>query len=480
MAHPVYDIIVIGAGSGGLNVASFMNSIGLKVLLIDRNDEHIGGDCLNTGCVPSKALIHVARQHKQAQEVIAFGPRLGGSIDLKKVMAYVKGVQDVIREHENADYFRSKGMDVVLGEATFAGKNAVKVGDSVYHGKKIILATGSRPRTLTIPGVEEVERSGRLYTNENIFSLTNLPKRLLVIGAGPIGIELGQTFQHLGSEVSIVTNDAKILPREDNTLSSILHERLKEDGVIFHFGKNTLRFEKGDTLVMEDSTTKTEEKLYFDAVLVSIGRVLNTDGLALEKADIKTDERGKILVDEYLRTTNKQVFVCGDVAGQHQFTHAAELHAGVVIKNMLTPFFKKKLSTDALSWVTYTTPELATYGLSEVELKKRNVSYKVLESSFSEDDRAITDDARYGHAKMFVEEKTKRILGGTMIAPNAGELIQELIMATTSGLTTSAIFNKIYPYPTAGRINKRVVMNAERGRLTASVKRVLRFLYSLT
>ena len=476
----MYDIIVIGAGSGGLNIASFMNGIGLKVLLIDRSDEQIGGDCLNTGCVPSKALIHIARQHKNAQEVTAFGPRLDGSIDLHKVMTHVKGAQDVIREHENAEYFRAQGMDVVLGEASFAGKNTVKVGDALYHGKKIILATGSRPRTLTISGVDEVERSARLYTNENIFSLTNLPKRLLVIGAGPIGIELGQAFRHLGSEVTIVTNDAKILPREDSTLASILYERLKEDGVVFHFGKNTLRFEKGDTLVVEDSTTKTEEKLYFDAVLISIGRVLNTDGLALDKAGIKTDDRGKILVDGYLRTTNKQVFVCGDVAGQHQFTHAAELHAGVIIKNMLTPFFKKKLSTDTLSWVTYTTPELATYGLNETELKKRNVVYKVLEASFAEDDRAITDGARYGYTKMFVDSKTKKILGGTMIAPNAGELIQELILATTNGLTTSAIFNKIYPYPTAGRINKRVVMNRERGRLTSSVKRLLRFLYSLT
>ena len=476
----MYDIIVIGAGSGGLNVASFMNSIGLKVLLLERSDEQIGGDCLNTGCVPSKALIHVARMQHSANLLSVFGPQVKGEIDLEKVMSYVKNAQATIRIHENAEYFRSKGMDVVLGKATFAGKNAVKVGDSIYRGKKIILATGSRPRTLTIPGVEEVERSARLYTNENIFSLTNLPKRLLVIGAGPIGIELGQAFRHLGSEVTIVTNDVKILPREDSTLASILYERLKEDGVVFHFGKNTLRFEKGDTLVVEDSTTKTEEKLYFDAVLISIGRVLNTDGLALDKAGIKTDDRGKILVDGYLRTTNKQVFVCGDVAGQHQFTHAAELHAGVIIKNMLTPFFKKKLSTDTLSWVTYTTPELATYGLNETELKKRNVVYKVLESSFAEDDRAITDGARYGYTKMFVDCKTKKIFGGTMIAPNAGELIQELILATTNGLTTSAIFNKIYPYPTAGRINKRVVTNGERGRLTSSVKRLLRFLYSLT
>lgn len=479
MTLPIYDIIVVGAGSGGLNIASFMNSIGLRVLLIDRSDEQIGGDCLNTGCVPSKALIHIARMHKVAEAVTAYGPRLGGSIDLEKVMAHVHGAQDVIRKHENTEYFQSKGIKVVLGEATFASQNEVEVAGIRYKGRKIILATGSKPRLLTIEGVEEVEKAGLLYTNENIFSLKVLPRRLLVIGAGPIGIELGQAFLHLGSLVTIVTNDAKILQREDTAVSTILYNKLIEDGVTFAFNKKTLRFEKGDTLVVEDNVSKTEEKLSFDAVLVSIGRVLNTESLKLSSAGIATDKRGKIVVDPYLRTTNKNVFVCGDVAGLHQFTHAAELHAGVIIRNLLTPLFKKKLSTDALSWVTYTTPELATYGLGEAELKKRNIPYRVLESSFKEDDRAITDDAQYGYTKMFIHTKTKRILGGTMIAPNAGELIQELILATTNGLTTKAIFNKIYPYPTASRINKRVILEGERGRLTPLVKKMMRLLYSM-
>ena len=475
----IYDLIVIGAGSGGLNMASFMNSIGLKVLLIDRSDEHIGGDCLNTGCVPSKALIHIARMHKSAQKIAEFGLRLDGSIDLGKVMAHVREAQDIFREHESAAYFRSKGMTVVLGEASFVSGDSVKVGTEVYRGKKIVIATGSRPRLLTIPGTDEVEKNGRLYTNENIFTLDTLPRKLLVVGAGPIGIELGQAFAYLGSEVTIVSNDSLILPREDSVLSAILFERLCKDGVKFHFNKNTLRFEKGSLIVLEDATSHEEISLTFDAVLVSIGRELNIESLALDKAGIALDERGQIKVDAYLRTTNKNILVCGDVAGKHQFTHAAELHAGVIIKNMLTPFFKKKLSSDAFSWVTYTTPELATYGVSQADLKKRNVPFQVIESSFREDDRAITDDARYGYTKMFVHTKTKQILGGTMVAPNAGELIQELILATASGLTTGAIFNKVYPYPTASRINKRVVANNERGRLTPFVKRLLRFLYSL-
>lgn len=475
----VFDLIIIGAGSGGLNIASFMNSIGLTVLLIDRSDAHIGGDCLNTGCVPSKALIHVARMHKSAQEVKRFGVHLVGSIDLAKVMEHVRGAQEIFREHESADYFRSRGMEVVLGDASFVGRDTVKVGAEVYRGKKIIIATGSRPRMLTIPGTDEVIKNKGLFTNENIFSLTTLPKKLLVIGAGPIGIELGQAFGHLGSEVSIISDSDKILPREDIVLSKILLERMIKDGVKTYFNKKTVRFENGNALVLEDITTHQETILAFDAVLVSIGRILNTESLALRMAGVDTDEQGKIKVDSYLRTTNKNILVCGDVVGQHQFTHAAELHAGVIIGNMLKPFFKKKLSTDALSWVTYTTPELATYGLGETELMRRAIPFTVLESSFIEDDRAITDDAQYGYTKMFVHTKTKHILGGTMIAPNAGELIQELILATANKLTTSSIFKKIYPYPTASRINKRVVANNERGRLTPVVKRLMRFLFAL-
>lgn len=473
----MYDIIIIGAGSGGLNIASFINNVGLKVLLIDKSDESIGGDCLNTGCVPSKALIHVARKFKDIKKVGEFGLSVDGEADLSKVMAYVKSIQDVIRVHENAEYFRSKGMEVVLGVASFVSKDSVQVDGVVYNGKKIIVATGSRPRELSISGTEEVINSGRLYTNENIFSMKVLPKKLLVIGAGPIGIELGQAFRYLGSEVTVVTNDAKILPREDSVVANVLFERLKQDGINFLFNKNTERFENGNTLVIKDKEKNESESIYFDAVLVSIGRVLNTETLNLEKAGVEVDDKGRIKVDNYLQTTNKNILLCGDVVGQHQFTHAAEIHAGLIIRNFLTPFIKKEISTDAISWVTFTSPELATYGLGEVELKKRNIKYEVLESSFVDDDRAITDEARYGYAKMFINSKTKQILGGTMVAPNAGELIQELILATQSGLTINDIFNKTYPYPTAGRINKSLVAKFQKKRLTPSIKKLMRWLY---
>jgi pyruvate/2-oxoglutarate dehydrogenase complex dihydrolipoamide dehydrogenase (E3) component len=475
-----FDLIVIGAGSGGLNVASFMNAIGLRVLLIDKSDEHIGGDCLNTGCVPSKAFIHVARAHRAAREASHYGMSLGGEVDLGAVMDHVVKAQEIIREHENAEYFRSKGMTVVLGEASFVSSHSVRVGEREYRGKKIVIATGSRPRSIDIPGVADVAREGRLYTNENIFSCRTLPKKLLVIGTGPIGIELGQAFLHLGSQVTFVGQDAGILPREDAAVSEILRTRLIEEGAQFHLSAKPVRFEGGNSLIVEDQTTHAPTAIGFDAVLVSIGRALNTESLALTKAGIAQNDRGGIVVDPYLRTSQKHIVVCGDVAGLHQFTHAAELHAGLIIRNLLNPLFKKKLTTDALSWVTYTTPEIATYGVSERDLSARGIPHTVLESSFQDDDRAITDDARNGYTKMYVHAKTKHILGGTMIAPNAGEIVQELILALGSRITTADIFNKIYPYPVASRINKRLVVDANRERLTTRVKSLLRLFFSLT
>jgi pyruvate/2-oxoglutarate dehydrogenase complex dihydrolipoamide dehydrogenase (E3) component len=474
-----YDLIVIGAGAGGLNVASFANSVGLRVLLIDKSVDRIGGDCLNAGCVPSKALIHVARLYRSLHEVKQFGATSDGVVSMPAVIDYIKKTQSVIREHENADYFRQKGMSVVFGEASFVGTHAIMVAGTEYYGRRIVIATGSRPRSLTIPGVDAVKLAGRLHTNETIFDLGVLPARLLVIGGGPIGVELGQAFAHLGSCVTIVTHDTRILPREDQDISRALESALVKEGVTVLCNQTAVRFEQGSMLVASDDTTGEETSILFDHVLVAIGRDVNITPLQPEKASIAVSAQGVPIVDQYLRTTNKRIFVCGDAVGQHQFTHAAELHASVIIKNLFTPFFKTALSTDTVSAVTYTTPEIATYGFSEFVLKQRRIPYEVLSASFTESDRAITDNETAGYTKMFVHAKTKQILGGTMAANNAGELIQELILATTEKLSTTALFNKIYPYPTATRINKQLVIQGERRRLTKLVKRLLKSTYRL-
>lgn len=469
----MYDIIVIGAGSGGLNVAGFMNRVGFRVLLVDKSDEHIGGDCLNFGCVPSKALIHVARMAHDARQSTRFGLDVSGFVDWKKVRSYIKEKQATIRVHENASWFREKGMDVVEGSAEFVSRSSILVNGKEYTGKKIVIATGSRPRSLVGVGIEKVSR---VLNNESIFDMEEFPKRLLVFGSGPIGIEIAQSLALLGSEVTVSDPGRAILVKEDPEIANVLMEEMKKQGVLFLMGSKLKEFISSNQATLIDESGK-EIGVSFDAVFIGIGRVLNVEGLALEKAGIEMNERGGIKVDDYLRTTNKNVYLCGDIAGNFQFTHAAEMHAVVILRNFFSPF-KKKFSGDRIAWTTYTFPEVASFGLWEAELKKRNIAYTVLASDFEEDDRAITDEYQYGKSKLFITPKGE-ILGGTMVAPNAGELIQELILANTSRLSIKSIFAKTYPYPTASRINKRIVSQYFAGKLTEGSKRILRLLYRL-
>ncbi len=473
-----FDIIVIGAGSGGLNIASFMNNLGLRVLLIDKSADRIGGDCLNFGCVPSKALIHVARLFKAGKEAVHFGGASVAHADMRAVRAHVEKVQGVIRTHENADYFRQRGMTVVLGAARFVDDKSVAVDDSVYTAKRIVIATGSRPRELTVPGIERVKETGRYYTNETIFTLDSLPKNLLVIGGGPIGVELGQAFSHLGSRVTIVTPENRLLPREDEQVSAVLEQTLRNEGVVLGINETVVAFEDGTTLITKNNHSGAESQFEFDAVLVAIGRQLNTEELNLASGGILQDEKGKLVLNAQLRTTNKRVFACGDIVGQQQFTHAAELHAGVIIRNFFKPIFKTKLNTDCLGAVTYTSPEVATFGLIPAELQKRGHKFSILEDDFVHDDRALTAGGKPAYTKLYVSHKGK-ILGGTMVADQAGELVQELMLAQSAGLTTAALFNKNYPYPTASRINKKLITDQARGKLTGKVKIVLSTLYRL-
>jgi len=467
-----FDIIVVGAGSGGLNIAAFANRIGLSTLLIDKSDSNIGGDCLNFGCIPSKALIHVARAVRASRSLQEFGVTVTSEVDMKAVMSYVKNRQDIIREHENAEWFRKKGMTVALGMASFTGRHEVKVADTIYRGRKIILATGSRPRKISLPGMERVP----VFNNENIFDIDFLPKHLVIIGGGPIGMEIGQAFQSLGSEVTILERGGKFLPKEDKDITDILHLRLVRDGVQVLFNAEAIEVRVDGLLSVQ--VGGEDRQLPVDALFVGVGRQLNIEGLDLEKADIELDPSGqKLKVDDYLRCTNKDVLVCGDMVGQYQFTHAAELHAGLIIRNLLSPW-KKKLSNAHLSWVTFTDPEIATFGISENELKSRGLQYEVVRQSFEEDDRAITDDHRDGLLKVFIG-KGGKILGGTMIAASAGELVQELILAQTHGMTLGNLFDKIYPYPTAARINKRAAGQYLGRKITPRAASILRKLYRL-
>lgn len=466
-----HDIIVIGAGSGGLNIASFMNRVGFKVLLIDKSDKHIGGDCLNFGCVPSKALIHVGKLMHNAKETTRFSTKLKDNqvADMKKVSEYVTQKKDVIREHENATYFRKKGMDVELGVAKFHSKDTIIVNGKRFSAKNIVLATGSRPKLLDIPGIENVQ----YQTNETIFDLKELPKKFVVVGGGPIGMELGQAFSRLGSEVHIIQRGDLFLPKEEKQVTDILCKQFEKEGIVIHKNSTPISFSDKNTIVIEKNGKK--ESIVFGEILISIGRQLNIENLDLSKADIKV-EKNKLIINDYLQTTNKNVFVCGDLAGSYQFTHAAELHAGVLLSNFFKPkIFWKKVSYDKLSWVTYTSPEIATFGLNKKEIEQRGISYDVLEQDFDDEDRAIVDENTQGKLIMYITKG--KILGGTMISENAGELAQELMLANTLDIPIKDIFKKTYPYPTASRINKKTISKHMGEKLTPFVKKMMKILY---
>ncbi len=459
-----YDVIVIGAGAAGLNVAVPAAKLGLKTLLIDKQPENFGGECLNTGCVPSKALLHVAKLKHQAEKLAAFGVSPDGALDFSKVQHYLRGVQEHIREHDSPDFLETFGIQFAFGAARFVAADRVAVNGKTYRGRRIILATGSRPAVPKIPGIEGV----RYLTNENLFELKKLPRQLLIVGGGPIGVEMSQAFVRLGSEVTLVEASPRLLARDAEEAGSLIRERLEAEGVTVHLDAKVSAFRSPTEAMIETEEGSLEHS--FDEVLIATGRRLDYAALDLPQAGIATHD-GKIRLDPYLRTSNKRVYVCGDAAGQIYLTHVTELHASVILWNLFSPL-KKKLSYDSLSWVTFTDPEVATFGLSEEQLRKRGTAYRKVVQGFEDVNRAATDD--YPESKLIVYLKGDRILGGTMVAPGAGELIQELILAQQNKIPLRKLFNKVYPYPTAARINRWLAIWEYDKKTTDGVKKLLR------
>ncbi len=476
MRNKQFDIIIIGAGSGGLSVGLFMAKAGFQVLMIARSDKDIGGECLNDGCVPSKALIHVSRIVHQAKLSTAFGMQVSGQADIEKALGYVSARQNIIRRHENAKWLKEQGVEVALGDARFEGRNEVAVNEEIFSGKKIVIATGSKPAGLNVPGVENIA----YYDNENVFHIKQLPRRLLVVGAGPIGIELSQAMNRLGSAVTVVQTKDRILEHDEETLTAVLLQRLQAEGVQFYLNASIQKFSSPTEAVIIQKNGNTFIQ-HFDAVFAGTGRELILEPLQLHKAGIEVKDN-KIVTDNRLRTTNTDVMVCGDIAGDLKFSHAAEFHGRIILNNLFSPL-KKKLTNDNMSWVTFTDPELATFGLNESQIKKRNLNYIKLEKDFSEDDRAVTDDYAYSKTILYISKGNwfakQKILGGSMIAPNAGELVQELILANAQGLHINAVFNKIYPYPVASRINQSLIVDYKSNSLTGTIKKLLRLAFNV-
>ena len=445
------DICVIGAGSGGLSVAAGAQQMGANVVLIEKSK--MGGDCLNTGCVPSKALLAAAHSARNAKNSSVFGIDANVSVDGEKVFSHVQNVIKQIEPHDSQERFEKLGVKVIRDHARFISPSEVSAGGQIIKARRFVIATGSRAFVPPIAGIEKVN----VFTNENIFELKIIPDHLIVIGGGPIGVEMAQAFCNLGAKVSLIEM-ATICPKDDPEMVDILRHSLIDDGIkIFEGAKvSGVANENDNPVVFISDKNGNEIKISGSHLLVAAGRRPNVEDIGLDVAgvNVRTNAPGGIIVDRGLKTTNKKIYAIGDVAGGYQFTHVAGYHAGIVIRNAL---FKipAKTNLNYVPWVTYTDPELSHAGLNENDAaKKFGSKIKVLKANFSDNDRARAENKTVGKIKVIVTNSGK-ILGVTIVGPTAGELIAPWVLAMEKGLKISAMAGTIAPYPTLAEISKR-------------------------
>jgi len=463
------DICVIGAGSGGLSVAAAAAAFGVPVVLIEKGK--MGGDCLNYGCVPSKALLAAARHAVEPKRVTPFGLTISrAEVDFAKVNAHVHGVIAAIAPNDSKERFTGLGVHVIAGAARFKDPATVSVGDFEIKARRFVIATGSAPAVPPIAGLAETP----YFTNETIFELMRCPEHLIVIGAGPIGLELAQAHRRLGARVTVL-EAATPLAKDDPECAAIVLDHLTREGVVIRTGVKVTRVGHNDgKLQAVIETSQGEETIEGSDLLVATGRSANVEGLDLEKAGIKYGSAG-IVVDKGLKTTNKKIYAIGDVAGGLQFTHAANYHAGIVIRNALFRL-PAKASEDAVPWVTFTDPELAHAGLTEGQARERHKQIRVLRWPYHENDRAQAERETHGHIKV-VTAKNGRILGATIVGAHAGELITTWALALSRGLNIRAMTGIVMPYPTLSEIGKRAAITYFSPSLTnPKVRRLINFL----
>lgn len=437
------DICIIGAGSGGLSVAAGAAQLGRKTVLIEKGE--MGGDCLNTGCVPSKALLAAAKRAQSVRTASEFGiTAQEPSIDYAAVMKHVRGVIETIAPIDSQERFEGLGVTVLRDAAEFISERTVKAGDFTVHAKHFVIATGSTPYAPPIEGLAETP----YFTNENLFENNEAPKRLAIIGGGPIGVEMAQAHRRLGADV-IVFEGQRILGNDDPELVDVVRRRLIDEGVELHEDAAVQSVKSDGAAII---VTANGRSYTVSHVLVAVGRRPTVDGLGLDVAGVKFD-KGGIKVDNRLRTSNKRIYAIGDVAGGRQFTHVAGYHASIVIRNIL--FKMPSKNGEALApHVTYSDPELAHVGLTENAAKKKHSNVTVARWSFDENDRAQAERETEGFVKV-VAGKGGRILGASIVGTDAGDLIQPWALAMSNDLKISAFTKMIAPYPTRGEAGKR-------------------------
>ena len=451
------DLAVIGGGPGGLVVASVAAQLGLKVTLVEASDR-LGGDCLHSGCVPSKSVIHAAKLAHLMRRGPEYGlPACEPQVDLDAVHDRVRAVIDRIQEHDDPERFRGYGCEVLFGAARFTGPDTIEVNGETVAARRFVIATGSRP---AVPPIEGLEEAGYL-TNEQVFSLEALPPRLAVLGGGPIGVELAQAYARLGSRVTVLQRGPTLLPREDPEAARLLEEVFAAEGMAVVTGAEPIRVERdGDGRVLHYRQDGGDHALECDAILVAVGRRPAVEGLNLEAAGVET-ERGAVRVDRRLRSSNPRIFACGDVAGPYQFTHMAEYQAGVVLANAVFRV-PKKVDYRVVPWVTYTDPEIGHVGLTEAEAAEQGVDVEVLRFPLKDLDRAIVEGEDKGFAKLLVKKGPRfrgggRIVGATLMGSHAGELLHEVVLAMQAKVPIATLSAAIHAYPTRAQVLRRTV-----------------------
>jgi pyruvate/2-oxoglutarate dehydrogenase complex dihydrolipoamide dehydrogenase (E3) component len=490
-----YHLVVIGAGTAGLVTAAGAAGLGARVALIER--ELMGGDCLNVGCVPSKSLISSARVAATVQSAGAFGIHVpdstnasntfnGDSTNFDTVMERMRRLRADISPVDSAKRFSELGVDVFFGQGQFCDDQTIRVtradGSSTeLKYKKSVIATGARAAAPSISGLDSVE----YLTNETLFSLTELPPRFGIIGAGPIGVEMAQAFARFGSEVFLFQRGAQILPREDAAAAALLQQQLIRDGIKLVLGSTDQKIGPAGEGAIRLAGTRTENEQPYDIVvdqlLVAVGRAPNTDGLNLESVNVNYDGGG-VEVNDRMQTTNKRIFAAGDICSKYKFTHAADFQARIVIQNALFavgPLGKKKASDLIIPWATYTSPEIAHVGMYPQDAKQAGIEIDTYVQNLEHIDRAILEGHTEGFVKVHTRKGTDEIVGATIVAENAGDLISELTLAMTNRIGLSKIGATIHPYPTVADAIRKLGDQFNKTRLTTWSQRLLRILMRL-
>jgi pyruvate/2-oxoglutarate dehydrogenase complex dihydrolipoamide dehydrogenase (E3) component len=470
-----YNLVVIGGGTGGLTTAAVAAGLGARVALIERN--LLGGDCLNVGCVPSKAVIRSARRVHEARSAhaLGFGPTPGAEVDFAAAMARMRKIRAHISRDDSAKRYQHElGVDVFLGEGRFVARDAIEVAGARLRFKKAVIATGARA---VEPAIEGLAEAGFL-TNETVFDLTERPRRLAVIGGGPIGCELAQAFQRLGTQVTLFNDTDHVLNREDPDAAAIVQESLRRDGVELVLGCRLQKVstDAGGKRLHYACKEGSENALDVDEILVGAGRAPNVLGLGLEDVGVEFDERQGVRVDDFLRTTAPGVLAVGDVCMGWKFTHAADAAAKIVVQNALF-FGRRRLSALVMPWCTYTDPEIAHVGLYARDVEARGIEIDTYEIPLAQVNRAVCDGEDEGFVKIHVKKGSDRILGATVVAAHAGEMISEITLAIVGKLGLGTLAQVIHPYPTQAEGLKAAANAYMRTKLTPTIAKLFaRFL----